>query len=731
MKKRSLTRQLMTVGWHAGRSVRGGGLRFVALVCAAATLTLAVTALILSAAAYDGREQRSAARNPVVHDSNPAQPAVALWQPSFDKIGQEQYSVIYIAPLAEDAPLPPGLRTWPRPGQSVLSPALAERGASHGILTRYGQASGRIAERGLADPDELLAYVRPADDRFIDREKAFTINDYGAPGTMFGNSLNVESLKVLATTVLGLLVLPALALTVVAVRMGAEARRRRTVLLDALGASWIARTLVNCGETLLPASLGTALGVAPAFWASHAEVTLPLTGYTVSSADVARSTAAWLIGALASFVVVVLTASVLHRVQRDGGTRLRAGGGRLPRWWPTVFPFAVLFTVQGPEPLSHGNTFLFLLIYSAGVALTMATLPSVIGLLIALIGRALSRTGRRTGMPGTLVAGRWMAGNPSITVRLVAGLVIAVGLVGQVQLHSSRLSSEYSAARASADRLGDTVYTLTQPNLDDRTRAFLAELPSSVQAYSMTGHTDAHNRTTVSVQASCTALKAIKRSCSHPAPFGVTDPDARLSELANWFSGGTDISLRVGPVAASPATSGGRYLVLLDAHGKPLPADRIRQAAFTRLSPTPNAEIPGGSWLVGTVTRASRGAWVTLFGGAGITAMALALSLNSLAEFQRFSRSVAPLGVLTGRRRIFLATAAWTLLLPLLLAAGLGLLTNSWLATPLTNPVVGASLSTSVLVSLTITLVVVAFAVWLVGSVSAIRTTDRWKPEAD
>ena len=103
---------------------------------------------------------------------------------------------------------------------------------------------------------------------------------------------------------------------------------------------------------------------------------------------------------------------------------------------------------------------------------------------------------------------------------------------------------------------------------------------------------------------------------------------------------------------------------------------RIRQAAFTRLSPTPNAEIPGGSWLVGTVTRASRGAWVTLFGATGITAMALALSLNSLAEFQRFSRSVTPLGVLTGRHRIFLATAAWTLLLPLLLAAALGLLTN-------------------------------------------------------
>ncbi|MER6501876.1 hypothetical protein ABT218_21405 [Streptomyces sp. NPDC001455] len=690
-----------------------------------------MTALILSAAAYDGREQRSAARNPVVHDSNTSQPAVALWQPSFDEMEQEQYSVVFIAPLAEGAPLPPGLRTWPRPGQAVLSPALAERGASHGILTRYGHASGRIAEEGLADPDELLAYVRPADDRFIDRKKAFTINGYGAPGTMFGSGLNVESLKVLTTTVLGLLVLPALGLTVVAVRMGAEARRRRTVLLDALGASWTARTLVNCGETLLPASVGTALGVAPVFWASHIKVTLPLTDYTVSSADVARCTAAWLIGALASFVVVVLTASVLHRVQRDGGTRLRAAGGRIPRWWPAVFPFAVLFTVRGPEPLSNGNTYLFLLIYSAGVALTLATLPSVTGLLIALIGRALGRIGRRTGMSGTLVAGRWMAGNPGITVRLVAGLVIAIGLVGQVQLHSSRLSSEYAAARASADRLGDTVYTLTQPDLSDRTHAFLAELPPSVEAYSMSAHTDADNRTTVSLQASCTALKAIKRSCSHPAPFGVTDPDARLSELANWFSGGSDISLRAGPVATSPTTSGGRYLVLLDVHGKPLPVDRVRQAAFTRLSPTPNVDIPGGSWLGGATTRASRGAWVALFGVAGITAMALALSLNSLAEFQRFSRSIAPLGVLTGRRRIFLATAAWTLLLPLLLATGLGLLTNEWLATPLTNPIVGASLSASVLVSLTTTLVVVAFVVWLLGSVLAIRTTHRWKPEAD
>ncbi|EOS99754.2 FtsX-like permease family protein [Streptomyces noursei] len=731
MKERSLNRQLMTVGWHAGRSVRGGGLRFVALVCAAATLTLAMTALILSAAAYDGREQRSAARNPIIHDSAPSQPGVALWQPSFDKIGQEQYSVVYIEPLAAGAPLPPGLRAWPRPGQSVLSPALAERGGSHGILTRYGQASGRISEPGLADPDELLAYVRPADDRFIDREKAFVINGYGEPGVMFGNSLNVESLKVLATTVLGLLVLPALGLTVIAVRMGAEARRRRTVLLDALGASWSARSLVNFGETLLPAFVGTVLGVAPALWASHNQVTLPLTGYTMSSADVTRSASSWLIGALAAFMVVVLTASVLHRAQRGGGTRLQAARGRLPRWWPTVFPFAVLFTVQGPELLSNGNTFLFLLIYSTGVALTMATLPSVIGLLIAVIGRALSWIGRRAGLSGTLVAGRWMAGDPGITVRLVAGLVIAIGLVGQVQLHSSRLSSEYAAARASAERIGDTIYTLTQPKLSDRTRAFLAGLPSGVQAYSMTGHTDSQNHTTFSIQATCTALEAINRSCSHPTPFGATDADARLSELARWFSGGADISLRVGPVDSSPATSGGGYLVLLDTDGKPLPVDQMRQAAYTRLSPTPNAEIPGGSWLIGTETRAGRGAWVALFGVAGIAAMALALSLNSLAEFQRFSRSVAPIGVLTGRRRIFLATAAWTLLLPVLLAAGLGLLTNGWLATPLTNPIVGASLSTSVLATLAITLVVVAFVVWGVGSISAIRTTDRWKPEAD
>ncbi|MDK8450279.1 hypothetical protein [Corynebacterium mastitidis] len=70
-------------------------------------------------------------------------------------------SAVYLWPLVEDAPLPPGVAQWPAPGEAVLSPALREMAAEEGLDSRYGRVAGTIGPEGLATSGEPLAYVVP------------------------------------------------------------------------------------------------------------------------------------------------------------------------------------------------------------------------------------------------------------------------------------------------------------------------------------------------------------------------------------------------------------------------------------------------------------------------------------------------------------------------------------------------------------------------------------------
>ena len=68
--------------------------------------------------------------------------------------------VIVIAPLSEDAPLPPGLSAWPGPGEAAVSPALGTD-LTGDLAGRYGHVTSRISLEGLETPQERRVYMRP------------------------------------------------------------------------------------------------------------------------------------------------------------------------------------------------------------------------------------------------------------------------------------------------------------------------------------------------------------------------------------------------------------------------------------------------------------------------------------------------------------------------------------------------------------------------------------------
>ncbi|MEF9886779.1 hypothetical protein [Streptomyces sp. P9-A4] len=723
----------MRIGWAAARSGTASRIRHVALGVAALALTLTFAAVAAVFATYDGREARAAARTPLPVASAASPQARALWADKFDDVAMRQFSVIYIEPLTDDAPLPPGVTRWPAPGEAVLSKALLEAGASENIDERYGRLAGTIDTSGLATPGERLAYARPAAG-VLDRASMTPISGYGAAApAALGDLLAVKPPYMLLVLMLFMLVLPVGALAVAAARAGAEARDQRTELLDVLGGGWRVRATLNIGEALLPAASGALLGALLMIPALLTDLTLPGIAYELSATDLRNWSWAVLGSAVAAFLVMLLIVVLMHPHQRKRGksTRPKLSASRLPRWWPYLCPLMLLLAVRGPELTPGGGT--RLLVYAIGVLGTVATLPSLLALACAGAGRAIAAAGNRFGRSGALVAGRWTAAWPGTTARLTSGVIIAFVLIGQVQLWQSRNSGPAVEARATQARVGSSVVVMETPQgPKTRTDAFLQSLPTGTSTLWLTvnGSTG-----TAEIAGPCAGLTELALPCGSKSTL--IDParlDTRVRELGYWHTPrGAGHGLTARATAVRPNTPGGQLLILLGADGKQLSVPAVKTLANTRLATSPTIGTIGSNWLFGANLLALQSRWVLFFGAAGVLFVAAAIAIGNLSEFLRFARRMSALSVLTGRRTIFFSVSAFTLLLPLALAGIAGLTAHVWLATPLTNAADSLSfeLSWSMMYAAVTGAAVLAVLVWIWGAVAAVRQSASWRPKAD
>lgn len=728
----SLWWQLIRIGWAAGRSGTSSRVRNVALGCAALAMTLALSAVGAVLATYDGRDARAAARSPQFTESAKGPDARALWSDKFDDVENRQFSVVHIEPLADDAPLPPGLSRWPAPGEAVLSDALLEAGAGEGIAGRYGKAVGSIDESGLATPGERLAYVRPSA-AVLDRAAMNPISGYGAASpAALGDMLAVKPPYMLLVLMLFMLILPVGALAVAAARAGSDARDQRTALLGVLGGGWRVRSALNVGEALLPAACGALLGALLTVPALLTDITLPGVAYELSAADVRRWSWAVMGSAIPAFLLVLLVVVLMHPAQQKRGrsTRPRLSSSRLPRWWPYLCPLMLLLAVRGPELAPGGG--LRLLVYAVGVLGTVATIPSLLALLCAAAGRGIAAAGHKYGRSGALVAGRWTAAWPGTTARLTSGVIIAFVLIGQVQLWQSRNSGPAAEARATQARIGSSVVVVETPEDRARTEAFLRALPAGANALWLAVD---HSKGTAEIVGSCRGLTELGLPCSpKSAALSPARLDPRVSELGYWHTpmgAGNGLTARVDE--GLPKDPSGRTLLLVGAGGKQLSVPGVKTIANAHLGTSPAVGAIGSSWLSGANLHALQSRWVLFFGAAGVLVIAASIAVGNLAEFLRFARRMSALSVLTGRRTIFFSVAAFTLLLPLALAGVVGLGTHVWLATPLTSAADSLSfeLSWSILYAATAGAGVLALVVWVWGSLAALRQSASWRPKAD
>ncbi|KOT62125.1 MULTISPECIES: hypothetical protein [Streptomyces] len=734
MTERRLWWQLLRIGVAAGRGAQSSRVRLTALLCATLVLTVSLGALVAGFATYDGRDLRGKARAPQYVQEGSGQKPVALWRGLFDTVGNIQHSIVLVEPLTSDAPLPPGLSHWPQPGQAAVSPALADALDAAGDHDRYGETTERIAPEGLAVPRERLAYVRPAahlgKPPFMQPIAGFGRDD--APAAV-GDNLWVQPLSTFAPAVIGLVLAPAAVLVVIAARIGSAGRDRRTALLQAMGAAGSSRAWVNIGEALLPVLAGAGLGALAVAIPLFGDLRIPVVDFRLAAIDLHRW--GWVLAAaVAAAVVAVLTAVVLLQPKgaANGATRPKAAKGAATRRMAVLCPLMLLWAVRGTDFIGNAFAPLYLLIYTTGVIGTLVTLPAVVALTVAGAGRILARLARRLGSPGMLVAGRWAATSPGTVTRMVATVIVAIGLVAQVQLWSSRLNPDMQAATTTHSRIGNQLVTATGPFTSQRAADFVAAVerisPGKTQVLGLTPGQGG----VPTLTGACPAITPLGLTCGDKQrTVRASDGTPAFQELMRWYGQGTD-KATVRPQATTVAKGQSpTLLIAVSTDGSDLPVEKIRHLAHAELAVAPDVDVPGGEWLKGAAPQERMAAWVMFLGIIGVLFLAIGAALNNLSDFLGFASTVAPISVLTGRRTVFYSVAAWTILIPFLLAGGLGALTAVWLGSPLTRPGGGAQMSWPVLGSGLAVVEALAVLFWLWAASTSSRTAGRWRPRAD
>ncbi|MFF4366310.1 FtsX-like permease family protein [Streptomyces sp. NPDC001594] len=247
-----------------------------------------------------------------------------------------------LRPEGPAAPLPPGLKAFPAPGELAVSPALAELLRSDdGALLRDrldARITTVIGDDGLTGPAELSFY-----------QGADTLPAPG-PGelrvqriTGFGEPDRPELGPVLMLTVLltfVALLLPVAVFIAAAVRSGGERRDQRLAALRLVGADGRTVRRIAAGEALAGAVAGLLLGAV--FFAAGRELTgsLSVGQRSVFPADLTPAPGLVVLVALAVPVAAVAVALfALRRVVIEPLGVLRTGAPRPRRvWWRLLLP---------------------------------------------------------------------------------------------------------------------------------------------------------------------------------------------------------------------------------------------------------------------------------------------------------------------------------------------------------------------------------------------------------
>ncbi|MDX2591328.1 hypothetical protein PV343_03275 [Streptomyces sp. WI03-4A] len=734
-----LTNASLRIGRSAARGTESGRLRLVALCAATFAVAVSLAAFVVVAATYEGRDSVQAARSPQVVPPSHKAEAIARWQESFDTIGGEQYSVIYVEPLTGNATPPPGLRSWPAPGHSAISYGALAAGADEEIASRYGSMDVPFEADGLASIAERLIYVRPSGHL----EEGMYVKGWGgdSAGMPFGEPASVQPATGFYVLIAATWLTPALCLTVIAARTGSAARDRRQAVLHALGVGRRHRLLIDLGEAGPPVLVGSALAILTLWIYQGTNWPLPGVNFVMTARYVQSHGASLYLCALAAAIAVTAVAmTVQPRVSASPHIRPIARDRRsLLRTAAWLCPLALGLAFYGPSLLGFDdNEFLFLIPYTVGALLALCSLPAALALLTAHCGRGLASWGRRYSSASALLAGRWLATKPAALARVIVSIVMVMGVSAQLYTWNNRVSPSETGARQVQHQLSDTVMKVEgiDRNSSQRLDSFLKALPDGLAALAVyEPSAPVAGQPTMRISGSRAALQQaglpLPKAHQQVSVTTANTTSPRGSALASDTTSGrpTDVVTTVGTVTNPDGLA---YLYLVAQPGTKVSGPDIKRTANARLLPGWTADPPGTEWTSGLAVYQEQGWWLPLFALGTVALLAFTTCLASMAEFLRFGRSMAPVVVIAGSRRVFVRTTLLVFLggFTIAVAAGAGaalLLTLPMLKPPINAQGVPPALAgTAIAIVMATACVITSWSVWI-----TLRETGRWRPAGE
>ncbi|MFB7937498.1 FtsX-like permease family protein [Streptomyces sp. NPDC056049] len=242
----------MRLLWGSGRR---GRLRFLLMAFGSGLGVACLAAVLTIPTILAAHDARTTARQPV-----PAEHSNVAYQKFLDPYGSRPLRRIFLARTGPGpVPLPPGLTTFPAPGEAVVSPALRDVLAQHPGVSGLvpGRVTGTIGSEGLGGPDELYAYVGTTPDTLTE---AHALEGFGG-GRLHDEVIDPETLDILRFTLACIVLLPLGIFLSVCARLSGESRARRLAALRLVGLSIKDTVRVNAWETVAAAGLGAVLGL--------------------------------------------------------------------------------------------------------------------------------------------------------------------------------------------------------------------------------------------------------------------------------------------------------------------------------------------------------------------------------------------------------------------------------------------------------------------------------------
>ncbi|MFF2387018.1 ABC transporter permease [Streptomyces sp. NPDC058108] len=344
-----------------------------------------------------------------------------------------------VRPQGHDAPLPPGVRRFPGPGEMVVSPALAALlDSTEGRLLAprlpYKRV-GTVGDEGLLGPRDLVYYagdstMKPGDD-FVQQIKGF--------GNVPPSQPWDPVLLLLMIVVLVVLLVPVAVFVAAAVRFGSERRDRRLAALRLVGADRATTRRIAAGEALGGTLIGLAIGLAIFFTGRGfaGDVGVFDTGLFPSDVHLSPYLGLLVMMAVPVAAVVVTLFAMRGVVIEPLGVVRTAKPPRRKVWWrvlPTLTGLGLLAPLMNqPEDESFNQIQVI-----GGVVLLLI---GVTALLPWLVEFTVSRLG--SGSVAWQLAVRRLQLTSGIAVRPVNGIAVAVAGAIALQSLFTGIQSDY------------------------------------------------------------------------------------------------------------------------------------------------------------------------------------------------------------------------------------------------------------------------------------------------